>query len=374
MRASLADASLARYAGRFVWLALDFDKPQNQAFLARHGVTYTPTLFVLNPADGTATATQLGGMTLAELIRFLDGGARNALAKTATPAGAALARGDETAARGQYADAAAAYGEAIRLGGRTWPERDRAIGSFTWAAMSSGRSQACAETAAAEAPRMARGEMFARVVLSGLACINQEQSAPWTEAARKTLEPLAAAAIALPSTLRDHRFQLYQQLMYAAETRRDNLAVRRWGELWLKELDATRPAGDDERTALDVARVDAASILGVPDRVIPALIESERLMPNNYNASLRLAQLETQAKRYDEAIAACDRGLKYVSGPIGRTWLLETKADALIGMGQPAAARRVLEEALRSAQEIGVTQARDRNVGKILKAMKETEK
>ena len=35
MRDTLADASLARYAGQFVWLELDFDKPENEAFRFR---------------------------------------------------------------------------------------------------------------------------------------------------------------------------------------------------------------------------------------------------------------------------------------------------------------------------------------------------
>ena len=44
MRASFADAALARYAGRFVWLDLNFDKESNQSFVERHGVQWTPTL------------------------------------------------------------------------------------------------------------------------------------------------------------------------------------------------------------------------------------------------------------------------------------------------------------------------------------------
>ncbi|HYY93814.1 MAG TPA: hypothetical protein VE713_04805 [Pyrinomonadaceae bacterium] len=51
--------------------------------------------------------------------------------------------------------------------------------------------------------------------------------------------------------------------------RGDKATLKRWGELWLKELDATRPSNEDERTALDVARVDAASLLDEPERVIP---------------------------------------------------------------------------------------------------------
>ncbi|HYY93815.1 MAG TPA: hypothetical protein VE713_04810 [Pyrinomonadaceae bacterium] len=97
-------------------------------------------------------------------------------------------------------------------------------------------------------------------------------------------------------------------------------------------------------------------------------------MPENYNASLRLAQMETDAKRYAEAVAVCERGLRHVTGPLGRTWLLEIEASALLGKGDAAAARRVLEDALRSAQQTGVKQARERNVEKIQKALKEADK
>jgi tetratricopeptide (TPR) repeat protein len=161
--------------------------------------------------------------------------------------------------------------------------------------------------------------------------------------------------------------------MYNAEVRGDRATVSRWGERWLNELDATKPANDDERSALDVARVDAASVLGDPMRVLPALIASEQAMPNNYNASLRLAQMANEAKQYDEAIAACKRGLAHVSGPIGRTWLLQTEAAALSGKGQPVEAKRVLQAALRSARLIGVKGSRERNIGVISKALKEME-
>ena len=42
-------------------------------------------------------------------------------------------------------------------------------------------------------------------------------------------------------------------------------------------------------------------------------------MPNNYKASPRRAQMETQAKQHDAAIGACDRGLLHVTGRVERT-------------------------------------------------------
>ena len=370
----MADASLARFAGRFVWLELNFDRLENKEFLARHGVSYTPTFLVLNlSAEGEpATATQFGAMTLTEMGSFLDRGARGLTSSTNAPEDAALARGDQLLAIGRAAEAAAAYSEALRLGTKTWPERERAVASFTWAAMTSRQTQSCAEVAASEAPQMSRSGMFGRTVLAGLVCVS-DQTAPWAVKPRVILEPLAGEAIQLPTTARDHRFQLYQHLMYSADQRGEKQTVVSLGERWLKELDETKPQNDDERSALDIARVDAASILNDPARVIPALIASERAMPANYNASLRLAQMLSDAKRYDEAIAACDRGLKHVNGPLGRTWLLQIKADAFLGKGNKTAASRILRDALDSAQQIGTKDARERNVDKIMKLMKSVE-
>jgi hypothetical protein len=362
MRETLNDASLAGQAGRFVWLELDFDKPGNQSFIARHGVSYTPTLMVLDPADERATATHVGGMTLSELHLFLDQGERGVRGKAASAADAALARGDELAGRGGQTEAAAAYREALRLAGPEWPARSHAVRELTWTLLNGGKSQECAETAAAEAPRMPRERVFASVVLSGMSCAGQGGSAAWAESARKTLEPLAVEAVALPAALRDDRYELYQQLMDAALRRDDAAAVARWGERWLDEIETTTPTGDDERSALDIARVDAASYLETPARVIPALAASERAMPASYNASLRLAQMANAAQQYDDALAACDRGLAHVTGPIGRSWLLRTKAHALEGKGESARARATLEEASKAARTIGLASMRDMNV------------
>jgi len=371
MRATLASAAVARYAGRFVWLELDFDKPVNQPFIARHGVTFTPTLFVLDPADERATATKFGGLTLSELNQFLDQGERSVKARTSGPATAALARGDEMLGRNQRTEAVAAYREALRLASPDWPERNHAISSLVTALSAVREYQACAETAAEKAPTIPRDSTFAAIVRVGLGCANGGRPATWAEAAGKILEPLAAEAVALPSALRDERFQLFQQLMYAAQTRGDNATVKRWGEQWLAEIEATKPADDDERSALDIARVDAADIMEEPARVIPALVASERAMPNNYNASLRLAQMEKEAKRYDNAVAACDRGLAHVTGPAARTWLLEIKAEALVGKGDLATARRVLEAALQSAQTIGTEGMRENHIRRITQAIAE---
>ena len=371
MRATLADASLARYTGRFVWLQLDFDKTENGAFMAQHGTTNTPSFYVIDPGDEHATATQLGAMTLKEVSQFLERGEHNMLTNNKTPAGAALARGDEFLAHDQPMEAAAAYRKALGLARDKSPERELAVGGLTFALVSGKQWQACAEVAAAEAPGMLRQEMFGRVVFKGLNCADHGPAAGWGGAAQTILEPLAEEAIALPATVRDHRFQLYQTLMVEAKNRNDKVTMKRWGEQWLKEIDATTPVNNDERSALDIARRDIVAIMGDPERVLPALIASEKAMPNNYNASLRLAEVQSLAKHYNEAIAACDRGLQHATGPLGRSWLLQIKGDALLEQGRRAEAQRALAEALTAAREIGPKQARENNVANISKALEE---
>ena len=119
MRDTLADPGLARYAGRFVWLKLDFDRTENRPFVAGRGVPYTPSFYVIDPTDERATATQLGAMTLRELIAFLERGERGMTARTPgrkagragtaeAVADASLARGDDLMARDRPAAAASA--------------------------------------------------------------------------------------------------------------------------------------------------------------------------------------------------------------------------------------------------------------------------
>src|SRR5215467_3385289 len=195
MRSTLRDSSLIRQAGRFVWLELDFDNPANQQVLSRLGVTFTPSFFVIDPGDGHPDAVQLGGMTLPELLAFLDRGEAGFLEKPKTLAGAALARGDELLALGQPDAAASKYQEALNLGGKDWPQRDRAMALFTRSLSSSRQLQLCAQTAAQEAPGMTRGPEFGRVLLFGLACVTQAGAEPWAENARQILGPLVAEAI-----------------------------------------------------------------------------------------------------------------------------------------------------------------------------------
>jgi hypothetical protein len=365
MRVTLAEPTLARQAGRFVWLELNFDNPANRAFLVGHRVAFTPAFYVLDPADERAAASHFGGMTLHELNQFLDRGAGGVGGAASSPADRALARGDERLGRGDLAQAADDYRHALSVAPPGWAGRGQTLAQLTSTLMILRQCRACAETAAVEAPRLPREHPFVRVALAGLGAALQGDTAAWARTAQAILEPLVVEAVGLDEATRDDRFQAYQGLMDAAEMRGDRAAVARWGERWLGELETAVPRNDDERTALDVARVDVISAYPVPERVIPALTASERAMPGSYNASLRLAQALIEARRYDDALAACGRGLARVDRPLGRTWLHETEAQAWLAKGRPDMARQVLDEATQSAQAIVTSRNRESNLRRI---------
>lgn len=371
MRVTLADPTLARQAGRFVWLELNYDRPANKQFFARHGVRFTPSLFVLDPTDERALACHFGGMPAGELVQFLDQGARGLFRAGGSAADSLLALGDARLGVGRMPEAAAAYRAALAGAPRDWPRRDAALSQLTWALMSARDWRVCAAVAVAEAPHMARGQRFARVVRAGLASANQD-SAAWANSARRRLVPLAAEALRRTDVARDDRFLLYGELMGSARLRGDTLEVARWGTRALDEIDRITPRSPDERTALDIARIEMVWDRRSAERVIPALAASERAMPGSDVASVRLAQAELEAERYADARAACARGLRRARGPIVRTWLRELEARAWLGMRQPAAARRALERARAAAQAIGTPANRESNLRTIARLMAET--
>jgi tetratricopeptide (TPR) repeat protein len=373
MRDLLAHADLARYAGQFVWLELSYDKVENRAFMTKYGAEATPTFFIIDPHDEHVTAMQPGAMSLPELTQFLDRGKTGAFAKSQTPADAALIRGDALLAQ-QPADAAKAYEEALRLAPATWPQRELAEASLIQALQDSSQWQACAETAATEAAPMKRDMIFVRTVVAGTWCLASTDPAPWAEAELGKLKPLAEEALSLSTTVRDHRDAIYRTLMYISVARHDNAGAAKWGDRWLAELDAIKPSSDEERSALDIARVENIQVFGSPERILPALAASERAMPNHYIASLRLAQMENAAKHYDATIAACDRGLARGPGANGRAWLLQIKAGALRQQGRTEDAHRTLQQALEAAEAIPNKGSRDMNIPMIKNALKATEK
>src|SRR3990172_1738392 len=111
----LTDPALASHAGQFVWLDLNTDLTTNESVLQKHEADALPTFMVVDPKDEKVVLRWVGSLTVPQLQAFLEE-ARATLrgaGAAASPEDAALARADALYGARRYAEAAAAYREAL---------------------------------------------------------------------------------------------------------------------------------------------------------------------------------------------------------------------------------------------------------------------
>jgi hypothetical protein len=354
----LNDPALAKYAGRFAWLSINAEDARNADVVGRLEVDAYPTFLILDGASGRAALRWSGTLTVAEFERFLADGERAVLGSGGSPADEALARADRLGGGKQAAEAAAAYAEALRMAPPGWTGRDRAIESLLAAQQKAGDLEGCVATARREVGGMDRGPAFAAAAATGLGCAaDAPKGAAWRAAAIPPLEKLVEESLGLQGVLADDRSGAYGVLVDLDDERGDAAAAKAMAERWMGFLDAEGRSAPsvEQRAALDSHRVGAALALGDPARAVPALIASERDLPGDYNPPARLAVLYRELGKYDEALAASQRALDRAYGP-RKLRIFDTRADVYVKMGDKAAAKRTLDEAVRFAQTLPESQ------------------
>lgn len=366
------DPALARHAGRFVWLALDSEKPQNAAIKQRLKVVALPTFFVLDPADEKVALRWVGGATAPQLSRILDDGAR-AVAHGARGVDAVLARADSLYGEGEYAGAAERYAAAIAAAPAGWPRRGRAVESLLFAWSQTDRNQECALLAVAELPRMRRTPSAGNVAASGLdAALALPPEHPRRAGLIDTLEAATRAIVADTALVMaaDDRSGAYIALLDARDDAKDESGKRRVAAEWAGFLEgqAARARTPEQRAVFDSHRLSAYLTLGEPARALPMLEASERDLPGDYNPPARLATALKAMKRWDDALAASDRAMARAYGP--RTLLvLQTRADIFAGRGDSTATRATLEQALQTAESLPAGQRSESAIASIRKKL-----
>ena len=339
----LKDPALARHAGRFVWLSVDTEREANAAFVQRYPVENWPTLFVLAPDSGEPVLTWLGGATVAQLERLFDD-AERAWRRSGAGLERTLAEADRAAAAGDKAGAADILERLVAEAPPQWPRRGRALESLTFALYGQKAFQRCAAAVGTHAPGLGRGPSFANAVAMGLSCAGAAPvEAAWRTGTLASLEQLGREAVGLPGLLADDRSGLYELLCELRAEAGDDAGARTCAGQWLTflEAEAGRAPTPAARAVFDAHRVLAAMAVGEPARAVPALEQSERDLPGDYNAPARLALLHRAAGACEPSLAASDRALATVYGP-RRLGVMEQKAKTLQDCGRPDEARALL--------------------------------
>jgi tetratricopeptide (TPR) repeat protein len=350
----LNDPALAKHAGRFAWLSINAEESRNAEFVEQMAVEGYPTFLVLDGATGKVALRWSGSLTIPEFERLLDDGERAVAASGRSPADASLAHADRLGAAGKTADATAAYTEALRLAPAGWAGRGRALASLLDALKKTGDLRQCAAVARRETPALERGPAFAAASAAGLGCaVDAPDSAAWRGTALKELEPLVIESLGLDNVLADDRSSAYGMLVDLRDARGDKAGAKEMAGRWMNflEIQAAAARSVEARAAFDSHRVAAALALGDPARAVPALLASERDLPDDYNPPARLAILYREMGRYDEALTASQRALDKAYGA-RKLRIFDTRADIYAKRGDPASAKRTLEEALAYADSL----------------------
>ena len=370
MRATvLGDPALAKHAGRFAWLSIDAENARNAAFTDRVALDGYPTFLVIDAATEQVALRWYGSLTVEQFERLLDDGERAVAASGPSPAESALARADRLGAEKKFVEAARGYAEALRLAPDGWVRRGRAVESLIFSLRKADDLEGCASVSRQEAPRLERGPSFANSAATGLSCaLDGPEDAPWRAGALAALEPLVRESLTLEDVLADDRSGCYEMLVNFRKERDDEAGAKELAETWLSflEAEAGKAADPETRAAFDSHRVAAALALGDPARSVPALLASERDLPEDYNPPARLAVLYRELGRFEEALAATERGLARAYGP-RKLRIYDTRADVFMKMGDATAAKRTIEEALRYAAELPASQQPDRLIEQLKK-------
>src|SRR5437867_4421587 len=147
------DKSLARHAGRFVWLEIDTEKAKNAPFRRQFPVQALPTFFVVDPRDERIAVRWVGGMTVAQIDRIASG---DPLAAKRNGRGidSQLARADSLYGVADNADAAKAYAALLAQAPEGWPRYPRAIDALLFALSQIDSAEQCVQVAHDALPRL----------------------------------------------------------------------------------------------------------------------------------------------------------------------------------------------------------------------------
>src|SRR5438105_8236560 len=149
------DRSLARHAGRFVWLAINTEQARNAPFLRRFPIAALPTFLIVDPADQKVLVRWVGGMTVAQANRLL---ASDPLAAKHQSRGveAQLARADSLYGASDDSAAAVAYQRVLAEAPAHFPQYGRTVEASLFALSQTGQNRKSL-TLAREAMRRMQG-------------------------------------------------------------------------------------------------------------------------------------------------------------------------------------------------------------------------
>lgn len=294
----LRDPSLAPIADRYVFAAIDTDREQNAAVVARYPLQNWPTFFVIAPQDEAVQERWLGAASIDQFRTLLKDGEAAYLAHTGgaahDPLLALLRDGNQAAVKKDWKAAAAAWKDAIAKAPPTWPRRSDVLVSLISATWKAGDVPACLDLALAHAGETGSTANATDFLVWALQCAGDKEADPAKasqvrDVAIARLTPLiddAAAPLSIDDRS-DAMMNLREAL--AAQGKKDE--ARAVAERQLAYLaDAAAKAADAwAASTFNWPRAEVHVWLERGLEIVPALEKSAADLPREYDPPYRLA-------------------------------------------------------------------------------------
>ncbi len=356
---------LAPLGERVVFAAVDTDRPENSEFVATHRMSMWPTMFVLDPEDGTVVGLWPGAASAAEVRDFIeqslevldarrakslpDGSPLAALVAART----ALAAGDPTAAAGHYQKAAMA--EAA-----TPNQRSEALVGQLAALYRAKRYKDCVQIGREHLDAVvgvARPVDFARTVAS---CVEKVQGLKQQKEVRGLVIARLQALVdePHPDASIDDRADALEGLanVLMREGRRSEAQKVHEQRIGLLEQAAAKAPTPEVAATFDYGRVVSYLALQREDDAVAMLTARIAQFPDNYEPHARLASVLHKQKSWGEALKAVERALELSYGP-RRLKYLRLKASIQEGMGDQKGQLATLEQEVHGWKKLVVGEA-----------------
>ena len=320
----LQDPAIVAMADRFVWLALDTDRPENAAALTVLPIAAWPTFYVTRPADEAVQARQVGGASVEAFRGFLEAGAAGHRKAATTPFGDQASRGDRAAAGDDRVAAEKAWRAALAAAPAGWIRRPGIVVSILEVMHGRGAFADCARFWLDHRAEVTSGATAAAgdSTYYATACAEGTGDAALLETVRR-----AAAAPEGPI----RQALAHPDGRLSADDRSDALRILREVHDALGDKDAARAAAHEQRAVLDGAaaaartpleamtwhwpRAEVYVYLGVPAELVPALEASVAALPDQYDPPYRLAWVQLQVGHLEAARAAAEKAVGLAYGP-----------------------------------------------------------
>jgi tetratricopeptide (TPR) repeat protein len=335
---TMKEKPLGRVASKLVWIALDYDKPENAPFFARVPINAWPTYLVIDPKDDSVVARWLGTGTAEDMAGFFEKAKRG----SSDP----LSDAHRAIERRAYADAIAILEPALKEPKLDPDRRTRLLNAWVEALWKSDPAK-CAELGVAHLDEVVDSDQGLDTVSTVGGCAAKADPAKKQSILLKVKERLekAAAGPAFDKLSVDDRSGVYDTLIETYDELKEDARAKETVERRLSMLDAAAKSAKSpaERATFDAHRLDCAMRLGRFKEAEEMLTRSAADFPKDYNPPARLALLYLKQGRIDEGLVAVDRGLALVYGPRALR-LYSTKVDLLVAKKDYAGAKRTIEE------------------------------